>query len=83
LTDGPFLWPSARVLLPVEPATGLDVAGRRSLLESVPEVVHDPERSVVVSSHMLADVERVADWLLVLNGGTVIKDGATDSLVGE
>jgi ABC-2 type transport system ATP-binding protein len=72
-----------RVLLLDEPATGLDVAGRRSLLESVLEVVHDPARSVVVSSHMLADVERIADRLLVLNEGTVVKDGATDSLVGE
>ena len=57
-----------RVLLLDEPATGLDVAGRRALLESVLEVVHDPERSVVVSSHMLADVERIADRLLVLDG---------------
>ena len=33
-----------------EPATGLDVGGRRALLESVLEVVHEPERSVIVSS---------------------------------
>jgi ABC-2 type transport system ATP-binding protein len=72
-----------RVLLLDEPATGLDVAGRRSLLESVLEVVHDPERSVVVSSHMLADVERVADRLLVLDDGEVVTEGRTDELVGE
>ncbi len=72
-----------RVLLLDEPATGLDVAGRRSLLESVLDVVRDPSRSVIVSSHMLADIERIADRLLVLNGGDVVKEGATDELVGE
>lgn len=72
-----------RLLVLDEPATGLDVAGRRSLLTSVLEVVRDPGRSVVVSSHMLADVERIADRLLVLEGGRVVKDGRTDELVGE
>jgi ABC-2 type transport system ATP-binding protein len=72
-----------RVLLLDEPATGLDVAGRRTLLESVLEVVRDPQRSVIVSSHVLADVERIADRLLVLNAGQVVREGATDALVGE
>ncbi len=71
------------VLVLDEPATGLDVGGRRALLESVLEVVGDPERSVIVSSHMLADVERVADRLLVLNAGEVVAEGPTDALVGE
>ena len=72
-----------RVLLLDEPATGLDVGGRRALLESVLNVVRDPQRSVVISSHMLGDVERVADRLLVLDGGRIVKEGRTDGLVGE
>jgi ABC-2 type transport system ATP-binding protein len=72
-----------RVLLLDEPSTGLDLAGRRSLLESVLEVVRDPERSVVISSHMLLDVQRISDRLLILNGGRVVHEGPTDQLVGE
>ena len=72
-----------RILLLDEPATGLDVAGRRSLLESVLEVVRDPQRSVIISSHLLADVERVADRLLVLDHGRVVQEGPTDRLVGD
>lgn len=72
-----------RVLLLDEPASGLDLAGRRTLLDSVLEVVRDPERSVVISSHMLADVERISDRLLVLEGGNVVREGSTDALVGE
>ncbi len=66
-----------------EPATGLDVGGRRDLLRTVLEVVADSDRSVVVSSHLLTDLERVADTLLVLRGGRVLAHGPTDSLVGD
>jgi ABC-2 type transport system ATP-binding protein len=72
-----------RILLLDEPAAGLDLAGRRTLLDSVLEVVRDPERSVVISSHLLLDVERISDRLLVLNEGRVVKEGRTDDLVGE
>jgi ABC-2 type transport system ATP-binding protein len=72
-----------KLLVLDEPASGLDLAGRRSLLENVLEVVRDPARSVIISSHMLADVERISDRLLVLNEGSVVKEGSTDELVGE
>jgi len=72
-----------RVLVLDEPATGLDIAGRRKLLETVLEVVDDPFRTVLISSHMLADVERIADELVVLSHGRVVRSGPTDALVGE
>jgi ABC-2 type transport system ATP-binding protein len=72
-----------RVLLLDEPAAGLDLSGRRALLESVLEVIADEARAVVISSHLLADVERIADRLLVLDGGRVVREGPTDELVGD
>jgi len=72
-----------RVLVLDELAAGLDLAGRRALLESVLEVVRDPGRSVLLSSHLLGDVERIADALLVLHQGQVVRTGATDGLVGD
>jgi ABC-2 type transport system ATP-binding protein len=72
-----------RILLLDEPASGLDLGGRRALLESVLDVVKDPARSVVISSHMLQDVERISDRLLVLDEGRVVTEGRTDELVGE
>ena len=71
------------VLVLDEPASGLDLGGRQALLESVLGVVGDSERSVIISSHMLADLERIADRLLVLDRGKVIAQGPTDELVGE
>jgi ABC-2 type transport system ATP-binding protein len=72
-----------RLLILDEPASGLDLAGRRGLLESVLEAVQDPARSVIISSHLLLDVQRIADRLLVLDHGRVIREGRTDELIGE
>jgi ABC-2 type transport system ATP-binding protein len=72
-----------RLLLLDEPASGLDLAGRHSLLKTVLEVVSDPHRSVIISSHLLQDVERITDRLLVIDNGKVVQDGATDELIGH
>jgi len=72
-----------RLLLLDEPAAGLDLGGRRTLLDSVLDVVREPARSVIVSSHLLLDVERISDRLLVLNEGRVVREGRADELVGE
>ncbi len=70
-----------KLLLLDEPASGLDLSGRQALLESVVEVAGSGNRSVVISSHQLADVERICDRLLVLNQGVVLQEGPTDMLV--
>lgn len=72
-----------KVVVLDEPATGLDVGGRRALLETVLDVVRDPQRSVIISSHQLTDLERLADSLLVLDRGQVVQQGPTDTLVGQ
>lgn len=72
-----------RVVVLDEPATGLDVTGRRALLETVLDVVSEPDRSVIVSSHQLTDLQRIADELLVLSDGQVVQQGPTDRLVGD
>ena len=71
------------VLLLDEPGTGLDLAGRRSLLKSVIEVAGSGERSVIISSHQLGDIERICDRILVLNEGTVVREGASDVLIQD
>mgnify|MGYP002879976319 CR=1 FL=1 len=75
------LAPCPKLLLLDEPASGLDLKGRQALLESVIEVAGSGLRSVVISSHQLADVERICDRLLVLNQGHVVQEGPTDTLV--
>ena len=50
-----------------DPATGLDPAARRSLLEAMLYFTRDRERTIFFSSHLLDDVERVADNVAVLD----------------
>lgn len=71
------------MLLLDEPGSGLDLAGRRELLKSVVEVAGSGDRSVIISSHQLGDVERICDRLLVLNQGQVLREGAADELISD
>ena len=66
-----------------EPATGLDVPSRRALLELVLGVVSDPARTVVIASHQVADLERVADRVLLLEQGRITADGTIAEVAGR
>lgn len=65
-----------------EPATGLDVPSRRALLDVVLGVVQNGARTVVISSHQVDDVERVADRVLLIEGGKVVADGSAAEVAG-
>jgi ABC-2 type transport system ATP-binding protein len=55
------------VLVLDDPATGLDPAARRSLLEAMIYFTRSRERTILFSTHLLDDVERVADHVAVLD----------------
>jgi ABC-2 type transport system ATP-binding protein len=61
-----------RVLLMDEPADGLDPAARRMLYEQLRQYVNETEATVLVSSHVLSDLERVADEVVVLRSGRIV-----------
>src|SRR5262249_28369089 len=50
-----------------DPATGLDPAARRALLEAMIYFTRSRERTIFFSSHLLDEVERVADYVAVLD----------------
>jgi ABC-2 type transport system ATP-binding protein len=50
-----------------DPATGLDPAARRALLEAMVYFTRDRRRTIFFSSHLLDEVERVADYVAVLD----------------
>src|SRR5204862_6516519 len=54
-----------------EPVASLDPLARREFLQSLMEAVAEHELSIVLSSHVVADLERVCDHLLVLVDSTV------------
>jgi ABC-2 type transport system ATP-binding protein len=54
-----------------EPSSGLDPIVRRDILEAIIRTVTDEGRTVVFSSHLLDEVERVSDVLAMLHHGTL------------
>ena len=61
------LAPEPELLILDDPALGLDPVARRSLLESMIYVTRGEGRTIFFSSHLLEDVERVADYLAILD----------------
>jgi ABC-2 type transport system ATP-binding protein len=68
------------VLLLDEPTSGLDPAGRDALLRLVKALGTDHGKSVILSTHLLADVEAVCERVVILAGGRVRGQGTVSEL---
>lgn len=68
------------VLVLDDPAMGLDPVVRRDLLGAMLDLFADTGASVLFSTHVLSDVERVADRVGILHGGRLVVDAALDDL---
>jgi len=68
------------LLLLDEPSSGLDPVVRRDILEAIIRTVADEGRTVFFSSHLLEEVERVADDLAMMFNGRVVLAGALDDV---
>lgn len=69
------------LLLLDEPVASLDPLARREFLRDLMEAVAEHGLSVVMSSHLIADLERVCDHLVVLVGGQVRVTGEVEELL--
>jgi ABC-2 type transport system ATP-binding protein len=72
-----------RLLVLDEPVAMLDPIARHDFMATVLTAVADDGVSVVLSSHVLADLERVADYLIVLSRGRVQVAGEIDDLLAS
>jgi ABC-2 type transport system ATP-binding protein len=54
-----------------EPVAALDPLARRGFVDDLTGAARDTGMSVVLSSHLVSDLDRACDWLIVLNGGQV------------
>ncbi len=68
------------LLLLDEPSSGLDAVARQQILAAVVRTVAEEGRTVVFSSHLLDEVERVADHVLMLHQGRVVMDMPMDEV---
>ena len=66
-----------------EPTAGLDPAGREEMLDLVRKTHREFGISVLFSSHLMADVERTCDRIIVLQAGRVVQSGAVEHFTSE
>ena len=65
-----------------EPLDGLDPAGQMAFRARLRSLA-DEGKSVVVSSHDLADIEALADYVVVISQGRLVSQGPLDQLLGD
>lgn len=71
------------VLILDEPIASLDPLARREFLRTLMEVTAEHELSVVMSSHLVSDLERICDYLIVLVASRVQVTGEVDDLLSS
>jgi len=65
-----------------EPSSGLDAVVRRDILDAVVRAVADDGRTVIFSSHLLDEVERMSDHVTLIDQGRVALSGVLDEVRG-
>jgi ABC-2 type transport system ATP-binding protein len=68
-----------KLLLLDEPTIGLDPQGRRSMLELISRIGAEFGISILVSSHLLGEIEQICDQLVVIDGGKLLRSDTMTS----
>ena len=66
-----------------EPTAGLDPAGREEMLDLVRKTHREFGISILFSSHLMSDVERTCDRIIVLQGGRLLQEGEVSDFTTE
>ena len=72
---------NAKLLIMDEATTGLDPVVRDEILHIFMEYLRDGERSILMSSHITSDLEKVADSLCFIDGGRILLSGYKDEIL--
>ncbi|WP_342372170.1 ABC transporter ATP-binding protein [Propioniciclava soli] len=72
---------AAELLILDEPTSGLDPLARSELLEMLADFMTDERHSVLFSTHITSDLEKIADYVTVIERGRVVASTTRDELV--
>ena len=64
-----------------EPSSGIDPIVRHELLQEISEIIRDETRTVILSSHITQDIEQVADYVAIIDQGSVVECADKESLL--
>lgn len=66
-----------------EPTAGMDPQGRKQMLSLIYDLGHNHGKNIIMSTHLLPDVERTSDNVVVLSRGRTIKEGSLKSILSR
>lgn len=72
---------NAKLLIMDEATTGLDPVVRNEILDIFREYLHDEERSILMSSHITSDLEKIADSVTFIDKGKLLLTGYKDDIL--
>jgi ABC-2 type transport system ATP-binding protein len=72
-----------RVVFLDEPTLGLDPRGQAELLALVQRIARDRAAGVVLSSHLLSEIEHVCDDVVIMNDGSIVAKGTVAEVLGQ
>lgn len=71
---------NAKLLILDEPTSGLDPVARDELLDILLHYIEDENNSVLFSTHITSDLDKIADYLTIVDDGKVFYTGSKDEL---
>jgi ABC-2 type transport system ATP-binding protein len=71
----------ARLLIFDEPTSGLDPASRDELIGIVGDFLLDEGHSVLFSTHITSDLDRIGDYLTLIHDGRIVRTGTKDDIL--
>ncbi len=74
---------NAEFLILDEPASGLDPVMRRDILDVFQEVIQDEKVGILISSHIISDLEKISDYITYIQKGKIVFSKATSELMEE
>ena len=72
-----------KVMLFDEPTAGLDPFAREDMLETISEIAAKNDSSFILSTHILHDVERICDHVILINKGRLVVSDNIDELIDQ
>lgn len=70
----------AELLIMDEPTSGLDPVFRREMLDLLAEMMQDERNTIIFSTHITTDLDRIADYIAFINRGKLVFNEAKDDI---
>jgi ABC-2 type transport system ATP-binding protein len=71
------------VLILDEPTSGLDPAQRKEIRDLLLELARQADRTIILSTHVLGDVEAICGRVVIIDQGTIVAQGSIEELQGD